>query len=189
MTKILAFSGSSRKGSLNQQMVSIAARGAQAKGADVTVINLADFDMPIFCQDFELEYGMPEKAQDFKELLLNHNGMLIASPEYNGSYSALLKNALDWASRANSADEVPLSAFKGKFAMIMSTTPNPLGGIQGLANLRILLTHLGVTVCPDQVAIGQEYSAFVQGKLVDEFKHKQVLALGESLHQLLTKLV
>ncbi|OUS23428.1 FMN reductase [Thalassotalea sp. 42_200_T64] len=188
MCKILAFSGSARKGSFNQQLVSIAARGAEAAGAEVTVINLVDFPMPIFNQDLESEQGMPENGQKFKTLLTEHDGLLIASPEHNSSYSSLLKNAIDWASRATSADEVPLSAFQGKYATIMAASPGGLGGLRGLVTLRMLLANIGVTVLPKQIAISQAFSAFEQGKLVDETKHNEVRAMGENLRNLLQTL-
>lgn len=89
MTKILAFAGSTRKGSFNHAIVNVAAEGARDAGAEVTVIDLADYQMPIFNEDDEAEFGMPEKAQAFKELLMSHDGFLIASPEYNSSYPAL----------------------------------------------------------------------------------------------------
>ncbi|KGJ98142.1 NADPH-dependent FMN reductase [Thalassotalea sp. ND16A] len=188
MCKILAFSGSARKGSFNQQLVSIAARGAEAAGAEVTLINLVDFPMPIFNQDLESEQGMPENGQRLKTLLTEHDGLLIASPEHNSSYSSLLKNAIDWASRATSADEVPLSAFQGKYATIMAASPGGLGGLRGLVTLRMLLANIGVTVLPKQIAISQAFSAFEQGKLVDETKHNEVRAMGENLRNLLQKL-
>ncbi len=189
MSKILAFSGSNRQGSLNQQLVSIAARGAQAAGAEVTVINLADFPMPIFSKDIEKEQGMPEHAARFKQLLLDNDGLLIASPEYNSSYSALLKNAIDWASRANSADEVPLSAFKGKYAVIMAASVNSRGGVLGLLNLRTLLANMGVNVCPNQFSVANAYKAFDQGRLADEIQHHQVRDLGANLETLLDKIL
>ena len=91
MVKVLAFSGSTRSGSLNQALVENAADAAREAGAEVTVINLADYAMPIFNQDEEDEYGIPERAQAFKQLLIEHDAFLIASPEYNSSYPAVLK--------------------------------------------------------------------------------------------------
>ncbi|WP_068546238.1 NADPH-dependent FMN reductase [Thalassotalea crassostreae] len=188
MSNILAFSGSARDGSFNQQLVSIAARGAQAAGSDVTVINLKDYPMPIFCQDLEKQHGMPENAAKFKQLLTEHQGFLIASPEYNSGYTALLKNALDWASRATTPDEVPLSAFKNKFVTIMSASPGALGGMRGLMALRMLLANMQMTVTPNQLAIGQAFSAFSQGRLSDGIKHDQARDLGAELHNLLEKI-
>lgn len=188
MSKILAFSGSARDKSFNQQLVAIAARGAQSDGAQITVINLADFPMPIFNQDDEADQGIPEHAQKLKQLLTEHDGFLIASPEYNSAYSALLKNALDWASRATSADEVPLSAFNDKTAAIMAASPGALGGLRCLVVLRLLLNNMGVTVIPDQIAIPKAYSAFDQGRLVDETQHSQVQSIGIKLNSILDKL-
>lgn len=188
MTKILAFSGSGRLDSFNQKLVCIAARGAQALGSQVTIINLTDFPMPLFSQDIEQQSGMPENAAKFKELIMQHDGLLIASAEHNGAYSALLKNALDWASRATSPDEVPLSAFQGKFATIMSTSRGSLGGLTGLIALRTLLNRMGVLVMPEQITIGNAYSAFANNKLVDPVNHERVRILGENLHRFITKI-
>ena len=99
MPKILAFSGSARKSSFNQKLVTIAAEGANAAGADITLINLADYPMPMFDEDLEASEGMPAAARAFKQLLIDHDGLLIASPEYNSAFSPLLKNAIDWATR------------------------------------------------------------------------------------------
>ena len=118
MTKILAFSGSLRKSSYNQSIVAAAADGATHAGAKVTVVHLKDFLAPLFNEDLEVEQGMPATAQAFKDLLLTHDGFLIASPEYNSSYSAALKNAIDWASRG-AEGEAPLAAFRGKTALLI----------------------------------------------------------------------
>ena len=189
MTKILAFAGSSRKESYNKKLVKVAAAGAESAGATVTIIDLADFPMPIFNQDLEIEQGMPEKAREFKKLLIDHEGFLIASPEYNSAFSPLLKNVIDWASRAESDNEAPLVAFRGKVAAIMAASPGGLGGIRGLVFLRMLLGNMGVIVMPEQQAITQAFKAFNDdGRLIDE-KHSQAIEnLGLKLTQLTTQL-
>lgn len=146
MVKIFALSGSARKQSYNQRLVRIAATGAKIAGAEVTEINLADFPMPIFNQDLEAEQGMPEAAGAIKKLMIGHDGMLIASQEYNSAYSALLKNAIDWASRKEVESEPPLQAFRGKVVTLMSASPGALGGLRGLVVLRMLLGNLGMIV-------------------------------------------
>ena len=189
MTKILAFAGSSRKDSVNKKLVAIAAKAAEQAGASVTLIDLADYPMPIFDQDLESEQGMPEKAHDFKQLLIEHDGFLIASPEYNSAFSPLLKNVIDWASRAESKDEPPLQAYRGKYASIMATSPGALGGIRGLVFLRMLLGNIGVTVLPEQQAIPQAFKAFSDnGTLTDDTKQQAVEKLGINLVQLINKL-
>ncbi len=153
MPRLLAFAGSSRKESFNKKLLSIAAEGARQAGAEVTMVNLADFPMPIFNQDQESAEGMPEKARAFKKLLVEHDGFLVASPEYNGSYSPLLKNVIDWASRSESESEAVLAAFRGKTAVLMAASPGAYGGMRGLIALRMLLANLGVILLPEQVAI------------------------------------
>src|ERR1700758_2127174 len=97
--KILAISGSSRRDSLNQMLLDVAAVGARNVGAEVTPVQLTDYDLPIYDADFEDERGLPEGAHALQDLFLRHNALLLATPEYNGGYTALLKNALDWVSR------------------------------------------------------------------------------------------
>jgi len=182
MSKILAFSGSSRRESYNQKLVKIAASGASKAGASITIINLADFPMPIFNQDLEQDQGMPESASQLKKLMIEHDGFLIASPEYNSAFTPLLKNTLDWVSRAESDNEPPLSAYRGKIASIMATSPGPLGGLRGLVFLRMLLSNMGVIVLPDQRAIPQAFKAFNDdGLLIDDAQQNSILSLGSQL--------
>ncbi|MFT7549588.1 MAG: chromate reductase [Candidatus Azotimanducaceae bacterium] len=189
MIKILAFSGSSRSSSFNDQLVKIALEGARQAGANVTHINLSDYPMPIYNGDLEDKDGMPEYAEKFKKLLIEHDGLLIASPEYNSAFSPLLKNVIDWASRANTENEAPLVAYQGKVAAIMSASPGGLGGIRGLVFLRMLLGNIGVTVLTEQQCITQSFSAFSDdGNLVDDRKQKSVLSLGENLCKTIEKL-
>jgi len=189
MSKILAFAGSSRKDSFNKKLVKIAVSGAESAGADVTLIDLVDFPMPLFDQDLEMEQGFPEYALKFKHLLIEHDGFLIASPEYNSAFSPLLKNAIDWASRAEAENEPPLVAYQDKIAAIMATSPGGLGGIRGLVFLRMLLGNIGVTVIPEQQAISSAFKAFDDnGALINEKQHQAVLNLGMKLTQVISKI-
>ena len=189
MTKILAFAGSSRKASVNKKLVKIAASAADKEGASVTEIDLLDYPMPLFNQDLEAEQGMPEKAREFKQLLVEHDGFLIASPEYNSAISPLLINVIDWASRAESDNEPALLAYKGKVATIMSASPGGLGGLRGLVFLRMFLNNIGVTVLPEQQAISHAFKAFSEdGSLIDTGQHQAVEKLGRNLAQVIKKL-
>jgi len=180
--RILAFSGSLRKDSFNQKLAAIAAAGARDAGAEVTLIELRDFPMPLFDQDLEAASGKPEEAKRLKDLFLSHQGLIIASPEYNSAYSAALKNAIDWVSRGDSADEPPISALAGKSAVIMAASPGGLGGLRGLVPLRMLLGNLGITLLPDQIAIPSALNAFgPDGQLVDPKQEEKVKALGAAL--------
>lgn len=182
MAKILAFAGSARKDSFNKKLVAISAQGARDAGAEVTLIDLADFPMPLYNEDLESAEGIPEQAQAFKNLLIEHDGLLIASPEYNSAFSPLLKNAIDWASRSTTAGEEPLIAYRGKYAAIMAASPGGLGGLRGLVFLRMLLGNLGITLLPDQQAVPNSYQAFAEdGSLKDQKMQEKVLALGAGL--------
>ena len=115
--RILALAGSTRKGSYNKRLVRIAARGAEAAGAEVTVVDLRDVHLPLFDEGLERDEGTPENARRLKALMVGHDGFLVSSPEYNCSFSGVLKNAIDWAS-CPARDEPPLFAFRGNLATI-----------------------------------------------------------------------
>ncbi len=186
--KILAFAGSTREASYNKKLVKIAAEGAKAAGAEVTYVDLRDLPMPIYDEDLEAKEGLPENARKFKELLKEHQGLLIASPEYNSSITAVLKNAIDWASRPE-AGEPMLAAFTGKVAAIMSASPGGLGGLRGLIHVRSILSSINVLVLPDQKAISSAFQAFdEEGKLKDPKQQESVEQLGSKLATILAKL-
>ena len=157
--RVIAFSGSLRRESFNQKLASAAASGAEAYGASVEVVSLADYPMPLFDEDLESRDGMPREARAFKELMIGAHGVIIASPEYNGSLSGALKNAIDWASRPEPG-ETPLIAFKGKVAGLLSASPGGLGGIRGLLHLRPLLGNIQMHVLPGQFCLGQAHERF-----------------------------
>lgn len=188
--KILVFGGSLRRDSFNQKLAAIAAEGAREAGAEVTLIALRDFPLPVFDQDLEDASGKPETAARLKAIFREHDGLIIASPEYNSSITAALKNAIDWVSRVDSDDEPMLSALSGKTAVLCSASPGALGGLRGLVHLRSILGNIGITVLPDQVAVGGAYQSFdADGKLTDEKQAARVKALGASLARHLSKLL
>jgi len=186
--RILAFGGSLRRRSFNQKLAHIAADGARQAGALVTVITLSDFDLPLFSEDFEAEHGMPADAKKLKALFRDHDGLIIASPEYNSSVSGALKNVIDWVSRAETEGEPALVAFTGKSAVICSASPGGLGGLRGLTHLRDILGNIGITMLPDQVAIPSAHNALDDnGNLADPKLATKVRALGTSLAEHLKK--
>lgn len=179
--KILAIAGSLRKGSFNKKLLRIAVEGAREAGAEVTLIDLKDYPMPIYDGDLEEKEGLPPNASKLKSLFLENEGILIASPEYNSSISAALKNAIDWISRPQPNEE-DLIAFKKKIACLMSASPSWMGGIRGLVHLRSILGNIHVLVLPDQINITNAYQAFdSQDNLLDAKKQAQVKRLGAQL--------
>ncbi len=187
--KILAFAGSAREGSFNKKLVKIAVAGAKKAGAKVTLIDLKDYPMPLMDQDLETKEGMPPNAQKVKELMIAHDGFLIASPEYNSSITPLLKNTIDWASRKNSPSEAPLLAYKGKVAALLSASPGNLGGLRSLATVRAILENIGVLVIPHQRSISQAGQAFdPDGNLKDADQRKEIQEIAKELVTIIEKL-
>jgi NAD(P)H-dependent FMN reductase len=189
VSRLLAFAGSLRTASLNKKLVAIAAQGARDAGAEVTLIDLREFPMPLYDGDDESEHGLPENARMFKRLLMEHHGVLIATPEYNSQFPAVLKNAIDWASRREN-DEKPLAAFTGKVAAVMSASPGAFGGLRGQALLRSQLAYLGMVTVPSRVGVAHAGDAFDDdGRLKDEKQHQSVLALGAEAVRFVQQLV
>lgn len=186
--KILAFAGSARKGSFNKMLVNAAAEGARAAGAEVTVIDLRDYELPIYDGDLESAKGLPENAKKLKALFLQHQGLLLSCPEYNSSITPLLKNVIDWVSRKE-GDEPPLACYRGKTAALVSASVGALGGLRGLVTVRSILGNIGVTVLPDQKTVRQAGEAFgADGKLKDEKERKAVEQIGARLAEVVAKL-
>ena len=165
---LLAFAGSVRRDSFNARLARFAAREAEAAGARAVLLDLARYELPLYNGDLEAEAGLPPAAEALKALFLEHDGFLIASPEYNGSISPLLKNAIDWVSRPV-AGQPPLVWFSGKTAGLMAASPGPLGGLRGLVHLRQILSNIGVLAVPAQHAVARAGEAFdADGGLAEE---------------------
>jgi chromate reductase len=164
--KILVFAGSTRTGSLHRRLAALAAAELAHAGMDVTLADLRDYPMPLYDGDSEAAQGVPENASRFKELVRTHDALVVASPEYNGSFSALVKNVIDWISRP-APGEPPLAVFREKPVAILSASPGPVGGKRGLRHLRELLEMIGMKVVPSQLTVAKATQAFDEaGNLV-----------------------
>lgn len=180
--RILAFSGSLRARSFNASIVKAAAAGAQAAGAEVVLLELAELELPLFSEDLEAQSGLPAGALRLKRELSAAHGVLIASPEYNSSLTAALKNALDWASRKATPDEAPGSCYSGKVASLLAASPGALGGLRGLVHLRAILGNLGMHVLPGQRAVPKVHQALDEaGAVQDEGLRGQLEAQAAEL--------
>lgn len=186
--RILAFAGSTRTESFNKRLVKIAAAGARAVGADVALIDLRDFPLPLYDGDLESREGLPANARALKDLFLANQGLLISAPEYNSSMTAVLKNTIDWVSRPVQG-EPPLNCFDGKVAALMSASPGALGGLRGLVHVRAMLQNIRVLTIPEQVGVPNAAEAFApDGSLKDGKQQRAVEALGAKVTQILERL-
>ena len=175
---ILVFAGSAREGSFNKKLARVMAAALKEKGANVTYADLRDYPMPLFDEDLEAKDGEHPNAKAFKNLMKTNDGVVIVSPENNSTYSALLKNTIDWASRKKPG-ETKFECFAGKIAMIMSASPGPLGGLRGLLNLRALLANIEYIVLPNHLALSSADKAFNEdGSLKDAEKAESVQKLA-----------
>jgi NAD(P)H-dependent FMN reductase len=157
--RILVIAGSTRQASTNRLLAREAAAALRDAGLDVTLADLRDFPMPLYDGDLEAESGIPPAARALKELAREADAFAITSPEYNGSYPAVLKNAIDWISRPEPG-EGPLGVFRDKPAAILSASPGQGGGRRVLKQLRELLGMIRMNVTPHQVSIASAGEAF-----------------------------
>ena len=183
--RVLAICGSTRNDSFNKKLLSLAVAAARDAGASVTLLDLREFALPLYDGDGELANEFPANAARLRELLVPHDGLLLACPEYNGGISPLLKNTIDWMTRAPGGKADP-ALFRGKLAALCAASPGPWGGMRGLRWVRELLNNLGVTVLASQVIIGAAHKAFdADGALSDARQGDGLRALGRELAALL----
>jgi len=178
--KLLIFAGSTRQNSFNRKLAHTAADLARASGAEVTHIELADFDIPMYNADLEAK-GTPPDVMKLKQLMFEHPAWIICSPEYNASYPALLKNTIDWASSPVKSDPAWTDEFKfsrGKVVGILSASPGALGGLRSQSHLAPLLLNVQCWVAPRNFALGYAAEAFdAQGRLVNDAHRQNVQAV------------
>ena len=190
--KLLIFAGSTRQHSFNRQLAAVAASMGRAAGAEVTHLELADFDVPMYNADLEAK-ATPGDVMRLKQLLFDHPAWIICSPEYNGSYTALLKNTIDWVSSPVKSDPAWQDGFKsftGKVVGVLSASPGAMGGLRSQSHLVPLLLNAQCWVTPKSFALGNAGNAFdADGRLLNETHRQgvqgvvdQVLWASQRLH-------
>ena len=182
MTKLLVLSGSIRAESFNLKLATRLASIAQQEAAEVTLVNLADFELPIYNGDTEAADGLPAAAKRLKTLLKGNTGLIVACPEYNGFMTPLLINAIDWCTRSEDAS-VDLSGFTDKTLLVTSASPGPGGGGRASTHLKTMLSAIGSIVFPQSLAVSTAHKAFDdQGEFSDE-------AMAQRAHRLIVKFI
>jgi chromate reductase, NAD(P)H dehydrogenase (quinone) len=184
--KILVFAGSIRTGSFNARLAAIAAKEIARAEAEVTRISLLDFPLPLYDGDLEARSGPPENAVKLKRMFCAHQGVFIASPEYNASLAPLLKNTLDWISRVREKQEPALSAYRNRVFALGAASNGTFGGMRSLMALRQSLElGCGALVIPEQIAVREASHAFDEN---DELKDERSAALLRTLARRLVEL-
>lgn len=158
--RILVFAGSIRGGAFSASTADAAMKELALQGAEVTRISLADYPLPIMDQDLEKEKGPPQNAVRLARQIAAHDGLLIASPEYNASIPPLLKNALDWVSRVRRIEAHAFQPFAGKVAALCSSSDGNFAGVRCLYHLRAVLMACRVEVITPQCSVPRAAEAF-----------------------------
>ena len=180
--RLLVFAGSIRTGAYSGKVADAAMKELALQGADVTRISLADYPLPIMDQDLEKEKGVPENAVKLARLFVEHDGILIATPEYNGSIPPLLKNAIDWISRVRQDNGRALRPLPGKVVAICSSSEGHFAGIRSAGHLRAVLAHIQMDVIAPQVSVPNAGEAFdADGSFREERQRNGMKRLCEAL--------
>ncbi|MBX3632458.1 MAG: NADPH-dependent FMN reductase [Acidovorax sp. SCN 68-22] len=172
--KILVFAGSTRQQSFNRRLAAEAAAMVRAAGSEATLLELADLDIPMYNADLEAR-GTPSDVVRLKRTLWEHPGWIICSPEYNGSYTALLKNTIDWASSPVAADpewQDGVKPFRGKVVGMLSASNGRLGGLRSQSHLAPLLLNLECWLAPRGYALAGAAQAFDAQGALSEAAHR-----------------
>jgi chromate reductase len=181
---VLVFAGSTRQHSYNRKLAGVAAQLARDRGAAVTHIELADFDIPLYNADLEAR-GTPADVLRLKKIMFEHPAWIVCTPEYNASYPALLKNTLDWVSSPIKSNPDWSDGFKssrGKVVGMLSASPGAYGGLRSQSHLAPLLLNLQCWLAPRNYALGRAGEAFdVQGALVNTGARDKVAAVIEQV--------
>jgi chromate reductase len=183
--KVLAFAGSCRQGSFNHALLQhvIALAAESQPELTFTLISLADYPLPLFNEDVEASDPTPPAIIALKALFAQHDGLLIASPEYNSLPTPLLLNTFSWLSR-QAAGEAPYAAFKGKVAALVAASPGGLGGLRALPVVRHGLQNMGVTVVPQVVSVASAQSVLAAPALADPTRGMILTQLAQLSHHL-----
>jgi chromate reductase, NAD(P)H dehydrogenase (quinone) len=177
---ILAFAGSIRNDSYNKRLAKVALHAAEKAGAETTFIDLFDYQMPLYCEDYEAEHGKPEVVSTFQKILKDHDGFMIASPEYNSSLTGILKNTIDWTTRPEEGEKWD-ACWKGKIATVLCAASG-LGGRNGVYHLKTILGTYGTIVLPQHIIVGNCKTNLCKDHYIEDASlQKQLTNLSQEL--------
>lgn len=176
--ELVIFGGALRSGSFNKKFAHAAELSAQKTGAKTHFLSLRDFQIPIYDGDDEDAQGIPDGVKRLGELIQKADGLIISTPEYNGSIPGVLKNAVDWLSR------IKPQPLQGKKLLLLAASPGALGGVRSLWHSRQPFEVLGVHVFPDMFGLAKANEAFdANNNLVDAKNQERLDKLVSSFIQ------
>lgn len=176
--ELVIFGGALRSGSFNKKFAHAAELSAQKAGAKTHFLSLRDFQIPIYDGDDEDAQGIPDGVKRLGELIQKADGLIISTPEYNGSIPGVLKNAVDWLSR------IKPQPLQGKKLLLLAASPGALGGVRSLWHSRQPFEVLGVHVFPDMFGLAKANEAFdANNNLVDAKNQERLDKLVSSFIQ------
>ena len=172
MKHIIAFAGSNSKTSINKQLATYTA--SLVEGAEVVVLDLNDFDLPLYSMNIELSEGIPDDAHKFLEIIKSTDGIVLSLAEHNGTYATVFKNLFDWMSRIDG------KLWSDKPMLLMATSPGARGGATGLEIAHGRFGHMGGNIVGSfsLPSFGENFS---DGKITNAELNNQLL---EEVNQL-----
>ena len=170
--KVLAFGASSSRQSINKVLAGYTAN--LIKDANVTVLDLNDFAMPLFSEDVEKASGVPSQAQAFVDAIAQADAVVASFAEHNGSYTAAYKNIFDWASRIEKA------VYQDKPMIVLSTSPGPGGASSVLAQTVNSMPYFKGNVV-GSLSVPNFYDVMKDGDIIDESVKQSLAALVAKL--------
>lgn len=178
--KILAFAATNSSKSINKQLVHYAASqiADQHEGTETEILDINDYELPLFSEDREAEIGQPELAKVFIDKIANSDAIIISFAEHNGSYTVAYKNIFDWASRINP------KVFQNKAMIMLATSPGPGGASSVLASATASAPYFDGDV-KASLSIPSFYDNFdsEQGRINNDDLKKQLLTAINSLFE------
>ncbi|MGX5800868.1 NADPH-dependent FMN reductase [Bradyrhizobium sp. Arg314] len=180
--RILVFAGSVRTGAFSGRTADVAQKELAMQGAEVTRISLGDYPLPIMDEDLEKEKGIPENAVKLGRQIAVHDGLLIATPEYNGSIPPLLKNAIDWVSLIRRDGNRTSRPLAGKPVGLCSSSEGKFAGIRCINHLRAVLVRCQMEVITPECSVAGADEAFAEdGQFRDDRLHRSMERLCRTL--------
>ena len=166
MKKIIAFAGSNSKNSINKQLATYTS--SLVEGVEVTILDLNDFELPIYGMDFEMEHGIPDNAHKFLEHIKSSDGIVLSLAEHNGTYATVFKNIFDWMSRIDG------KLWADKPMLLMATSPGARGGATAMEIAEGRFPYMGGNIV-GKFSFPSFHENFSDGKIVNSELNDQLL--------------